>query len=544
MECIESNLIDIPGRTIRPVRCTFADGKITSIESLANDSNCRTYLIPGFVDAHVHVESSMLTPSQFARIAVVHGTVATVSDPHEIANVVGVEGVDFMLRDASRVPFKFCFGAPSCVPATTFETAGAAINADQIRDMLRRDDIGYLAEMMNYPGVLNGAADVASKIAAAKSSGKPIDGHAPGLRNDDAYRYFAAGISTDHECSTLEEAVDKLRSNVFIQIREGSAARNFDALQPLIDRFPGRVMFCSDDKHPDELLGGHINQLCKRAIAAGSDLFHVLAAACATPVQHYGLSVGQMQVGDPADMVEINSIREFDVLRTFIDGHCVAKQGQSLINASPAQPINRFNCSPKQPQQFEIRNEGNGPIRVMVAHDRLLTTTQVVETPTVADEFVVADPDRDLLKLSVVNRYADAEPAVGFVRGFGLRGGALAGSVAHDSHNIIAVGDSDEAICAAVNAVIEHRGGLSVATDHQLNVLPLPVAGLMSVNSCEEVASLYSDLDKTAKRLGCPLEAPFMTLSFLALLVIPSLKLSDQGLFDGEQFKQVDLFVR
>ena len=543
MGYVESNLIDIPSRSIRPVRCEFSGGKITSIQSLADNSKCQSYLLPGMIDSHIHVESSMLTPSQFARIAVTHGTVATVSDPHEIANVMGTVGIEFMLNDAARVPFKFCFGAPSCVPATEFETAGAKIDAGQVGQLLQRDEIGYLAEMMNFPGVLAGDPEVLAKIQAAQLSSKSVDGHAPGLRGDDARRYFQSGISTDHECATLAEAIDKIELGVLIQIREGSAARNFTALQPLIDRYPGRTMFCSDDKHPDELLSGHINELCRRGVAAGCDLFHILSAACVTPVEHYGLPVGQLRIGDPADFIEIDSVKSFKVIRTFIDGRCVAENGKSNIAADPASPINRFACSKKEVKQFAVTPQVGRRIRVIVAHDRLLTTTQELDEPKVVADNVVADPDRDLSKLTVVNRYADTEPAVAFVRGFAFRDGAIASSVAHDSHNIISVGTSDAAICDAVNAVIECRGGLSVIRGSDTKTLPLPVGGLMSTDTCEDVAKLYCELNTIAKSLGCPLQAPFMTLSFLALLVIPSLKLSDRGLFDGNSFEKVDLFV-
>ena len=302
-------------------------------------------------------------------------------------------------------------------------------------------------------------------------------------------------------------------------------------------------MFCSDDKHPDELLSGHINEFCRRAVAEGCDLFHVLAAACVTPVEHYGLSVGQLRIGDPADFIEIDSVHSFNVIRTFIDGQCVAENGRSRIDATPAAAINHFSCTQKPVQQFAVPAKPNRQIRVIVAHDRRLTTTQEILEPTCKANHVIADPERDLLKIAVVNRYTDTHPAVAMVNGFGLRAGAFASSVAHDSHNIIAVGTSDQAICDAVNAVIRQRGGLAVATDDRVNVLPLPVAGLMSLDACEDVARVYSKLDKTVKDLGCPLEAPFMTLSFLALLVIPSLKLSDHGLFDGEKFRMVDLFV-
>ena len=542
MPSLEANLVDIPGRTIKPVRLSYSEDQIESIEPLV-DRSCDTYVLPGFIDAHIHVESSMLTPAQFAAAAVVHGTVATVSDPHEIANVLGPHGIEYMLDDAKRVPLKFCFGAPSCVPATAFETSGCKINVDDTSRLLDRTEIRYLAEMMNFPGVLGEDSEVLAKIEAAKVRGKPIDGHAPGLSKPDVSRYFAAGITTDHECSLLPEAIDRAEMGVYVQIREGSAARNFDALWPIIDQFPGRVMFCSDDKHPNELALGHINQLCRRAIANGCDLFHVLAAACITPAQHYDLNVGQLQVGDPADFIEVGSLTEFDVRRTFIDGACVAENGSTRLTPIPAQTLNHFHCTEKVESDFAVPANDAKRIRVIGAHDKLLTTSCLLMEPAIQGNQVVADPQHDLLKLSVINRYQDAPPAVAFAHGFGLHRGAIAGSVAHDSHNIIAVGTSDAELSRAVNAVINSEGGLAVVDGDHIETLALPVAGLMSNLPCADVVAQYERLQAVTKNLGCGLHDPFMTLSFMALLVIPALKLSDKGLFDVQEFKFVDLIA-
>ena len=544
MPRIDGKLVDPLARQIRPSRVTFEDGVITSIETLLDDSTCPHFLMPGFIDSHIHIESSMLTPSQFARMAVNHGTVSIVTDPHEIANVLGVEGIHFMLNDAANVPFKFWFGAPSCVPATAFETAGAEIDVVQTELLLDDPRIHYLAEMMNFPGVLAGQPDVMAKIQAARSRDLPIDGHAPGLRGDEAARYFAAGISTDHECTTEAEAIDKLAVGAQIQIREGSAARNFEALCGLIDRYPGRILFCSDDKHPDELLIDHINGLCRRAIAAGCDVFNTLTAACLAPVQHYGLPVGLLRVGDPADFIEVGSLEQFDVVRTFIDGVCVAEGGASNIKVTPVQAINQFSCRPKSVESLAVAAESDSLIRVIIAHDGLLTTDAETAKPKVDGGQIVADVERDLLKIVVVNRYVDAAPAIGFVRGFRLQRGAIASSVAHDSHNIIAVGTNDVDLAAAVNAVIRSKGGLATADGDQIETLPLPVAGLMSTESCESVGANYQRLDQIAKEFGAALGSPFMTLSFMALLVIPSVKLSDKGLFDGSKFEFVDLQVQ
>ncbi len=533
-------VVDLTRRAIVPATVVVEDGRIAALEPVSGEP--QTYLLPGFVDAHVHVESSMLVPSEFARAAVVHGTVATVSDPHEIGNVLGVEGVEYMLASAAEVPFKFHFGAPSCVPATSFETAGAEIDADQVARLLDDPRIGYLSEMMNFPGVLHADAQVMAKIAAAKERGKPIDGHAPGLRGEAAQKYLAAGITTDHECFTKEEADDKLRFGCKILIREGSAARNFDELVPLLREHPDRVMLCSDDKHPDELLTGHINVFVRRAVARGIDVMDVLRAACLNPVEHYRLNVGLLRVGDPADFIEVDNLSDFGVLRTFIDGQLVAEHGRTTIPQTTPRVANRFAARPLTPEQFAVPATSDTLHAIEAIDGQLITRRATVPAKIVAGR-AVADPARDLLKIAVVNRYHDAPPAVAFVQGFGLQRGAMASSVAHDSHNIVAVGARDDELCAAVNRVIETQGGLAVAAGGESAVLPLPVAGLMATGSCEEVAHAYEKLDRQVKQLGSPLRAPFMTLSFMALLVIPDTKLSDRGLFDGRRFEFLPLFA-
>ncbi|MCA0239210.1 MAG: adenine deaminase [Bacteroidetes bacterium] len=539
------HLVDLHQRRIYPAEITIEGGKIRQIREVQEAPANTGYVLPGFVDAHVHIESSMLPPAEFARMAVVHGTVATVSDPHEIANVLGAEGVMYMLKDAARVPLKYCFGAPSCVPATGFETAGAAMDAAAVEELLKNPEIGYLSEMMNFPGVLFNDAEVMAKIAAAKRLGKPVDGHAPGLRGDDAQRYFAAGISTDHECFTYEEGREKAQLGVKILIREGSAARNFEALWPLLKEFPEQIMFCSDDKHPDDLVRGHINELAARAIAHGCDVFDTLRAACINPVLHYGLSVGLLREGDPADFIRVADLQHFKVLETWIDGVPVSEGEKSLLPRLTSDAPNQFTAHPKKAADFVVPADGQASeFRVIEALDGQIVTGAAVEPLRVAEGQVWAAPERDILKITVVNRYTpDARPAMGFVRGFGLTGGALASSVAHDSHNIVAVGTSDEAICAAVNAVIEAKGGISAA-DSQGNsrVLALPIAGLMSQADGYQLAQEYSELDAwTKSELGCRLRAPFMVLSFLALPVIPKLKMTDLGLFDVERFGFVEV---
>ncbi|MEK6246993.1 MAG: adenine deaminase [Planctomycetales bacterium] len=538
---ISANFVDILDRRIFPARVRGTAGRIEDVTEI--NSQPSTFLLPGFVDSHIHIESSMLAPPAFAQTAVLHGTVATVSDPHEIGNVLGVEGVHFMLDAAEGIPFKFYFGAPSCVPATAFETAGDSIDSQQVATLLDDPRMVYLRDMMHCPGVLAGDPAVLKKIEAAKQRNKPVDGHAPGLRGQQAQAYIEAGISTDHECFTREEALDKLAAGAKILIREGSAARNFEALYELIDEYPERCMFCSDDKHPDELLHGHINQLVQRAIEKGMDRFNVLRAACINPVLHYGLNVGMLRIGDPADFIEVDNLDQWNILRTYIDGQLVADRGQSFVASGQFEPINKFTAQKRQVDDFRSPvPDGATEINVIEALDGQLITNPATAVLKKVAGCAVADPERDLLKLTVVNRYADTRPALAFIKNFGLKRGAIASSVAHDSHNVIAVGASDEALCAAVNLVIEAKGGLSVVDDEHQQVLPLPIAGLMSDRSCEEVGTSYAALDRSVKELGCKLRAPFMTLSFMALLVIPSLKLSDQGLFDGNRFEFISLY--
>lgn len=531
---IQGNFVDIPARTIRPVEIAVVNGHIQRITDL--DVPVDGYLMPGFIDAHVHVESSMLIPSEFARLAVTHGTVATISDPHEIANVLGVEGVEYMIANGKQVPFHFFFGAPSCVPATTFETAGATIDAHQVGQLLERPEVLYLSEMMNFPGVLNGDPEVLQKIAHAQRLGKPVDGHAPGLRGEMAERYIKAGMSTDHECFTAEEALDKLDHGMWVQIREGSAAKNFEALHGLLNDHWGRMMFCSDDKHPDSLVLGHLNTVCARAVAAGIDLFKVLQAACLNPILHYNLPVGQLALGDPADFIFVEDLVHFKALKTFIRGQLVAEDGKSHIARVQASAPNNFNCSPKSQADFHVPAT-HGDLLVIEPYDGQLITGKVHVPPTVAGDACVADPARDLLKIAVVNRYADAPVALGWITKMGLKRGALASCVAHDSHNIVAVGTNDADLCAAVNAVIAAKGGVSLADGPLGMTLALPVAGIMSDADAYDVAREYSAIDRAAKELGCTMAAPYMTLSFMALLVIPHLKMSDLGLFDGDSFR-------
>ena len=544
MQQVSGQLIDLFQRRTYPAIITIENGIIADI--VETDTAPEHYILPGFVDAHIHVESSMLVPTAFARLAVVHGTVATVSDPHEIANVCGMEGVQYMIDNSKLSPFKFFFGAPSCVPATAFETAGATLDAADVATLLQNPNIWYLSEMMNYPGVLHKDPEVMAKIAAAHAAGKPVDGHAPGLRGAEANAYAAAGITTDHECFTLGEALDKVNAGMHILIREGSAAKNFDALADLIRLHPDKVMFCSDDKHPDELELNHINALVKRALSLGFDLYDVLRAASVNPVAHYHLPVGLLRKGDPADFIKIDNILNFNILQTVINGLIVAENGNSLLPSLPATTINNFNTNKKTIEQFHIPSPApQCTIRVIEAIEGQLVTNQLQLPAKTKDGLIVSDIERDILKMAVVNRYQpDAPIALGFIHNIGLKTGALASTVGHDCHNIIVVGTDDESMCAAVNALIDCKGGIAVTEPGTgTEYMALPVAGLMSAEDGHNVAAQYTYIDNKAKELGTPLKAPFMTLSFMALLVIPSLKLSDKGLFDGSTFNFTPLFV-
>ncbi|MBK7432434.1 MAG: adenine deaminase [Chitinophagaceae bacterium] len=541
---IEGHIVDIENRDISYGKLTVREGRIESIEKLP-DANIfaseHGYILPGFIDSHIHIESSMLVPSEFARMAVVHGTVGTISDPHEIANVCGMGGVEFMIENGKTVPFKFHFGAPSCVPATVFETAGAALTAAEVDTLLQKDEINYLSEMMNFPGVLFGDEEVMKKIASAKKYGKPVDGHAPGLRGEEAKKYIEAGISTDHECFTAEEALDKLKYGMKILIREGSAAKNFNALVGLMHEHHERMMFCSDDKHPDSLAEGHINQLCARAVAFGIDVFKVLQAACINPVKHYNMRVGMLRPGDPADFIMVNDLEEFKVGKTYIDGHLVAEDGISKIHCERSALINHFHCEPKKNDDLRVPFRGETEIPVIEALDGQLITNKLLLHPKVEEGMIVSDTEKDVLKMVVVNRYHPAPVAKAFIRNFGIKQGALASSVAHDSHNIVAVGVDDKSLLKAINGVIQENGGVSCVYGEVEKVLGLPVAGLMSNEDGYSVARAYTEIDRMAKEeLGSTLQAPFMTLSFMALLVIPHLKLSDRGLFDGDLFQFVE----
>lgn len=530
---LNGQVVDLVNSRIFPGTITVNDGKIVEIKEIPSAE--MRYIMPGFIDAHIHIESSMVPPSEFARMAVPHGTVATVSDPHEIANVMGVEGIDYMIRSGNRGHFKFFFGAPSCVPATPFETSGATLDAQVIEQLMARDDIYYLSEMMNYPGVLADDPEILRKLEAAKKNGKPIDGHAPMVTGDSIRKYVEAGISTDHECFVVEDALEKIKLGMKVLIREGSAAKNFNALIPLMAKYPEMLMFCSDDKHPNDLIKGHINLLVKRALRQGYKLMDVLRAASLNAVKHYHLDVGMLQEGDDADFIVVDNLNDFNVLQTYVKGRKVAENGISLMHRRKEEACNNFHADPIKTEELFVVDEGKH-IKVIASKDGNLITNTIVASPKVVDGNIVSDTSRDILKMVVLNRYEKAKPAMGFINHFGLKRGAIATSVAHDSHNIVAVGCSDEDIARAINLLVMTKGGMVACSETEFALLPLPIAGLMSLEEGTRVAEDYERADKLAHEFGCTLYSPFMTLSFMALLVIPELKLSDKGLFDVNQF--------
>lgn len=540
MKKISGNIVDVVSGKIFTGDIRIENGKI--IEIVPCDEADGQFIIPGFVDAHIHIESSMMLPTEFARYSVVHGTVACVCDPHEIANVCGVAGVDYMIENGRQSPMKFFFGAPSCVPSTQFETSGAILDSVAVEELLGRDDIYFLAEMMNFPGVIHNNRQVHMKLNASKKAGKPIDGHAPELKGDELRAYAAAGISTDHECMTLVEAEEKIAHGMIIQIREGSAAKNFDDLLPLLSKYPDKVMFCSDDKHPDDLFrNGHINSLARRAVAAGFDPVDVLRVCSLNPVRHYKLDVGLLQVGDDADFVIVDDLIDFKVRETWIRGGKVAENGQPVFpRFIPRNLINQFNAEKLTVDQLRVIPAGN-TLKVINVDDGQLFTTKIHCSQKIENGNVVSDIEADVLKLVVYNRYHPSVPAIGFIKNVGLKHGALASTVAHDSHNIVAVGASDEEIVSAINQIIESRGGILACNGERTCILPLPVGGLISDWEGHLVAERYAEVDAMAKEMGSTLLAPFMTVAFMSLLVIPELKLGDRGLFDGRNFKFVEL---
>jgi adenine deaminase len=531
-------LVDIHKNLIYPAVVHFENGIIESIKE--TETAEEFYILPGLIDSHIHIESSMVTPGAFSREAVKHGTTYVVSDPHEIANVMGLAGVNFMIEDSRKVPLKFAFGAPSCVPATSYESSGATIDTAAIEELLMRKDIKYLSEMMNFPGVIFNDPAVMSKIGISKKFNKPIDGHAPGLSGKELKKYIDSGISTDHECSSMNEALEKISQGMKVLIREGSAARNLDSLKELFNISPAMIMLCSDDLHPEMLINGHINKIVARLVSEGYDLFDVIRSCTLNPLLHYGLEAGVLRTGDPADFIIVDDLKTMNVIETWINGRKVFDHGNVLFEYEGSETINKFNCSEIGEQDIEVLRAGNKMLVIEAFDGELLTRKLIINVPD--NRIVSTDPAKDILKIVVKDRYNNTPPSTGFIKGFGLKSGAFASSVAHDSHNIIAVGTSDRDITAAINNIVRNTGGLSVSNEGNVSSLQLKVAGIMSDRPCSEIAEKYEALSSVIKSLGCRLGAPFMTLSFMALLVIPELKIGDRGLFDVIKFSPVSLF--
>lgn len=529
--------MDIEHRRVFPGEIQICDGRIVSVTPLDHVEADAPYYLPGFVDAHIHIESSMLTPENFARLAVAHGTVAVVADPHEITNVLGEAGLDYMIANAASTRFHVHFGLPSCVPSSHLESAGAAIDAAATARLLHRPDIHFLAEMMNYPGVLFDDAEVSAKLAAARLVDKPIDGHAPGVMGKELDKYIAAGISTDHECSTLSEARERIEKGMAVLVREGSSARNFDALAPIIAEAPDKVMLCSDDKHPDDLVKGHIDAMVRKGLEQGIPVWNLLQAACINPVRHYHIEgCGPLSQGEKATFIAVDNLENLQVMATYIDGQKVydAKEGVNdhlLSSGKPAPTAlpNAFSAVKIAVSDLTIHLGDAQKVKAIVASDgQLLTQCKIVDLENL--------PDASIQKIVVYNRYGNGQPQAAYIEGFGLRRGAIAATIAHDSHNLIAIGATDEEIVTAINTLIDTKGGIAVVCGHERTVMPLPIAGLMSDRRGEEVAAQYKTLLSKAAALGCPFRSPFITMSFMALPVIPELKLTDKGLVDVSAF--------
>lgn len=550
---IRGHIVDVVRRDIYDGVIVVENGTIVAVRQceLPQSEKPYPYLMPGFIDSHVHIESSMMEPHEFARVAVGHGTIGVVADPHEICNVMGVEGLDYMVRSGKRAMMNICFGAPSCVPAVggDIETSGAVLDADDIERLMARDDIGFLGEMMNYVGVLAGDEQVMKKIAAAQRYGKRIDGHAPGLTGAERDKYVSAGISTDHECSTLEEGRSCIKAGMKVIIREGSAAKDYERLKPLIGENPGHVMLCTDDCHPDDLVRGHINAIVKRAIADGYDLFDILQAACVNPQHHYQLKWGLLQKGDPATFIMVDNIGpHFRVQHTMVNGVEVfsfnsssgAIHAQALTDDEIVAFPNRFVAAPITVDDIRLDISSGDTAHIINATDGSLLTGHEVETISGNPLIDAKYPWPEVQKIVVYNRYTPgAKPVVGLVRGFGLREGAIASSVAHDCHNIVAIGLKDELLVQAINRVVEMKGGEVVVSKDEMLDIALPIGGLMSPLSGHEVAYRCRLISDMVEQLGCEMKAPFITMAFMCLPVIPELKITDRCLWNSSKMEAV-----
>ena len=564
-------IYDVVSHTIRPVRISIENGIFTEVAPITvtekDQVDVRGLVIPGFIDSHIHIESSMITPAQFARIAVRHGTTSVVCDPHEIANVLGIDGIELMIKNANEVPFNFFFTAPSCVPATTFETSGAILNSSDIEYLLKKDEIVALGEMMNFPGVINGDEEVLKKLDLARKYGKPIDGHAPLLSNENLDKYLAQGISTDHECTNILEAIEKKLKGMKIMVRDGSSALNMEGLfnidegnlliknpssWDLIyrDIFERKIFspifdfIVSDDKHPNDLIKGHLNLSIKKAVDLGIDSLKAIDMVTINPAYHYNLNCGAIVEGAKADFIVVDSISDCNVLRTYVAGECVFDGENVLFDVPEIETNNSINASKKSSGDFDIHYDGDEcEVNVIECFDGELLTKKTTAKLSVKDGIIQPDVHKDISKIAVVERYGGNTVANAFIKGFGLKKGAIASSVAHDSHNIIVVGNNSDMMAQAVNRVIDDMGGIAIVSEQFSDSLPLPIAGLMSNENAYDVAQKLAILHKRAATLGCELQAPFMTMAFMSLLVIPSLKISDKGLFDGDSFEFVDVVI-
>ncbi len=524
---VKGYIVDIHCREIFKGSVEVENGVISRMNR--HDTPEEVYILPGFVDSHVHIESSMLTPSHFASLAAAHGTVAVVADPHEIANVCGIEGIEYMIEEGRDAPLKIFYTVPSCVPATPFENAGARLGVKEVESLIARTEFVALGEMMNYPGVLHEDPEVMGKIQATLRCGKPVDGHAPMLSGEWLEKYIAAGISTDHEACTLSEAEEKIRKGMKIQIREGSSAKDFAALMPLLAACPDRVMFSRDDWKAVNLLDSHIDGMVRQALSAGYDLFNVLRAASLNPVEHYNLPVGLLRLGDCADFIVVDNLTDLHVEEVWSNG---ARVNTGKWKEASPRIINSFEADEITPSQLGLRYEEGVQIPVIGVADGSIVTRK--ESAIYIPSSFAA---QDVCKVVVLNRYAAKScPAVSFVRGMGLREGAIASSVAHDSHNIVAVGTSDEYLASVINLLIRHKGGIAARNGEKMAFAALPVGGIMSTKTGEAFTKDYHAVEQLIARIGTSLSSPLMTLSFLCLPVIPELRLTDRGLFDVTSF--------
>lgn len=537
---IEGNVVDVRHKRVLKARISHEDGVITSVEEVSGDFE--GYLIPGLIDSHIHVESSLLCPSRFAEMTIPHGTTAVVAAPHEIANVLGLPGIEYMVKDSKTVPLRMYFTAPACVPTTPFETSGAAFGPAEIEQMLSREEFIALGEITDYPGAIAHDPEVMAKLEVARRLHKPIDGHAPQLSGPELREYVNLGISTDHECTSSEEAIEKAALGMLVMVRQGSASKDLESLVPFASKH--EFLLVSDDINVCDLAHGHLDRTLAQAISFGVDPMHALRAATINPALHYNLPLGAIEVGRMADVVKVSDLESFKVDEVFIGGELVSSGGVSRFEVRPKEIVNQFVLQRRTPSDFEVKTALQSVnVRVIGLIKDEIVTDSLLANLRSQNRKVMPDIENDILHMSVANRYRDAPVSNAFVKGFGLKSGAIASSVAHDSHNIIAVGASSDDMAIAVNTLVEEGGGFCVCSAGQCSILHLRVAGLMCTKPAREVMRVLDVLLEKIKGLGCVVPNPFMKLSFLSLLVVPRLKLGDKGLFDVEHFQFVDVIV-